>query len=133
MIDIEFDVFDSVADELRSKYPDIFVTGDLSFSPARFPAVSIVEAGNSVVKDMRTNNIENAALVMYEVNVYSNKIGYNKLEAKEIMSVVDSVFSSLGFTRVFSNPVQNLENKNIFRIVARYEATVDKDLWIYQS
>ena len=133
MIDIEFDVFDAVADRLREQYPGIFVTGDVSFSPARFPAVSVVETGNSVVANMRTSVIENAALVMYEVNVYSNKTGYSKIEAKEILSVVDDVLVGLGFTRAYSNPVQNLEDRNVFRIVARYEATVDKDLWIYQS
>lgn len=133
MIDIEFDIFDAVADRLRAQYPGIFVTGDVSFSPARFPAVSVVETGNSVVANMRTSVIENAALVMYEVNVYSNKTGYSKIEAKEILSVVDEVLVGLGFTRVYSNPVQNMEDRNVFRIVARYEATVDKDLWIYQS
>ena len=133
MIDIEFDVFDAVADKLRSQYEGIYVTGDVSFSPARFPAVSIVEKSNSVVLSMRTNVIENAALLMYEANVYSNKLGYNKIEAKEILAVVDDVFSGLGFTRTYSNPVQNLEDKDVFRIVARYQATVDKDLWIYQN
>ena len=133
MIDIEFDIFDAVADKLRLKYEGIYVTGDVSFSPARFPAVSVVEKSNSVVSSMRTNVIENAALLMYEVNVYSNKIGYNKMEAKEILAVVDDVFSGLGFTRTYSNPVQNLEDKDVFRIVARYQATVDKDLWIYQN
>lgn len=133
MIDIEFDVFDAVADRLREQYPGIFITGDVSFSPARFPAVSVVETGNSVVSNMRTSVIENAALVMYEVNVYSNKTGYSKIEAKEILSAVDEVLVGLGLTRVYSSPVQNLEDRNVFRIVARYEATVDKDLWIYQS
>ena len=133
MIDIEFDVFDAVADKLRLQYERIYVTGDVSFFPARFPAVSVVEKSNSVVSSMRTNVIENAALLMYEVNVYSNKIGYNKMEAKEILAVVDDVFSGLGFTRTYSNPVQNLEDKDVFRIVARYQATVDKDLWIYQN
>ena len=60
MIDIEFDVFDAVADRLREQYPGIFITGDVSFSPARFPAVSVVETGNSVVSNMRTSVIENA-------------------------------------------------------------------------
>lgn len=133
MIDIEFDVFDTVADELRVMYPDIFVTGDLSASPAQFPAVSIVEINNSVINSVRTTNIENAARVAYEVNVYSDKIGYNKMEAKSILAVADGVFSRMGFTRTFCNPIQNLENRNVYRIVARYEAIVDKNFWIYQS
>ena len=134
MINIEFDVFDRIADYLREKYPGIFVTGDISFSPAKFPAVSVVEINNSVVRGARSSSgIENAALIAYEANVYSDKIGYNKMEAKEIASDVDSIFSDIGFTRTFCNPVQNLEDKNVYRIVARYEAIVDKDLWIYHN
>lgn len=133
MIDVEFAVYNAVTSDLKLIYPDIFATGDLSSSPAKFPAVSIVEINNSVFISARTNNIENAVSVSYEVNVYSNKTGYNKIEAKEILAVVDNSFRNLGFTRTFSNPIQNLEDKNIYRIVARYEATIDKDFWIYQN
>lgn len=133
MIDAEFAIYNAVTTELKLIYPDIFATGDLSASPARFPAVSIVEINNSVLSRARTDNIENAVSVAYEVNIYSNKTGYNKMEAKEILSVVDSSLQSLGFTRTFCNPVQNLEDRNIYRIVARYEAAIDKDFWIYQS
>lgn len=133
MTDIEFAVYNAVTEDLKMMYPNIFATGDISSSPARFPAVSIVEINNSVVQRMRTANIENAVSVAYEVNVYSNKVGYNKTEAKEILSVIDESFAKLGFTRTFSNPVQNLEDKNIYRIVARYEAVVDKDFWIYRN
>jgi hypothetical protein len=114
-------------------YPDVFATGDLSASPARFPAVSIVEINNSVLMSARTAEIENAVSIAYEVNVYSNKVGYNKIEAKEILAVIDESFKKLGFSRTFCNPVQNLEDKNIYRIVSRYEAIVDRDLWIYQK
>lgn len=133
MIDVEFAVYNAVTSDLKLMYPEIFATGDLSSSPARFPAVSIVEINNSVFIGARTNNIENAVSVSYEVNVYSNKTGYNKIEAKEILAVVDDSFRKLGFTRTFSNPIQNLEDRNIYRIVARYEATIDKDFWIYQN
>lgn len=133
MIDIEFAVYNAVTTDLKLMYPDVFTTGDISASPAKFPAVSIVEINNSVLLSARTAKIENAALVAYEVNVYSNKTGYNKIEAKEILSVVDAAFEKLGFTRTFCNPVQNLEDKNIYRIVARYEAAVDRDLWIYRE
>lgn len=133
MIDVEFAVYNAVTSDLKLIYPDIFATGDLSSSPARFPAVSIVEINNSVLISARTNNIENAVSVSYEVNVYSNKTGYNKIEAKEILAVVDNSFQKLGFTRTFSNPVQNLEDRNIYRVVARYDATIDKDFWIYQN
>lgn len=133
MIDPEFAVFDAVSDEVKLMYPDLYMTGDLSFTPSKFPAVSIVEKNNSVMRNMRTNNIENAVSLMYEVNVYSNKVGYSKMEAKEILNVVDAAFTRIGFTRTFSNPVQNLEDKTVFRIVARYEANMDRDFVVYHN
>lgn len=133
MIDPEFAVYDAVSDEVKMMYPNLYMTGDVSFAPSQFPAVSIVERNNSVVESMRTNNIENAVSLMYEVNVYSNKVGYSKMEAKEILSAVDDAFVKIGFTRTFSNPVQNLEDKTVFRIVARYEAIMDQDFVVYQN
>lgn len=133
MIDPEFAVYDAVSDEVKLMYPDLYMTGDVSFAPSQFPAVSIVEKNNSVLLNMRTDRIENAVSLMYEVNVYSNKVGYSKMEAKEILSVVDSAFAKIGFTRTFSNPVQNLEDKTVYRIVARYEANMDRDFVVYHN
>lgn len=57
---------------------------------------------------------------MYEVNVFSNKTGYKKSEAKAIMDTIDDQFAALGFTRTMCNPVSNLQDATIYRIVARY-------------
>lgn len=130
LIDIETIVFSKVANELRSKYvdsegnPDIFVSGEYIDVPARFPAVTIVESSNTVLRKMTTKVIENATSVMYEVNIYSNLVGYKKSEAKEILETVDDVFSGLGFTRTMANPVANLQDATIYRITARYEGVV---------
>lgn len=142
MIDIESEVFDTVALALRSEYRGIFVTGEPVDVPARFPAVTIIESGNSVITRRSTLRIENAAKLMYEVNIYTNTVGYKKQDAKEILSTVDKVMSGdpdvdfdrgLGFTRTMCYPVQNIEDATIYRIFARYEADVDNNSWIYQS
>ena len=133
MIDIENDVFTAVATVLRAAHVGIYVTGEYVPAPPKFPAVSIVESDNRIVTNMRTLNIENAASVMYEVNVYSNKTAGKKAEAKAIASTIDSVFASIGFTRTMKNQVSNLNDASIYRIVCRYEAVVDKDLWIYHN
>ena len=133
MIDIENDVFDTVAKSLRAIYPGIYVVGEYVSAPPKFPAVSVVEADNRIVTNMRTLNIENAATVMYEVNVYSNKASGKKSEAKAIASTIDSIFAQIGFTRTMKNQVPNLNDASIYRIVCRYEAVVDKELWIYHN
>ena len=133
MIDIENDVFSAIASVLRTAFSNIYVVGEYVPAPPRFPAVSIVEADNRIVTRMRTRNIENAASVMYEVNIYSNKASGKKSEAKAIAATLDEKFAEIGFTRTMKEQVPNLNDATIYRIVCRYEAIVDKDLWIYQS
>lgn len=120
MIDIEFDVFDYVAAKLRESDLGIFVSGQYVDTPASFPAVTIVESVNSVVQRMRTTTIENAARLMYEVNIYSNKAAGKKREARAVAALVDDAFTELGFTRTFLNQVPNLMDASIYRIVLRY-------------
>lgn len=122
-----------MASALREIFPDIFVSGEYTDVPAKFPAVTIVEEDNSIVQRMRTTNIENAVNLMYSANVYTNTVGYKKSEAKEIMSVIDDEFSKMGFARTMCNPVANLQDATIYRMTARYEATADKDLWVYRT
>lgn len=133
MISPENIVFSTIATALREKYDGIFVSGEFTDLPAKFPAVTIVESDNSIVQRMRTTNIENAVSVMYEANVYTNTVGYKKSEAKDIMETVDDEFTKLGFARTMCNPVANLQDATIYRMVARYEATIDKDLWVYRT
>lgn len=133
MIDAESAIFNAVATVLRNRFPGIFVSGEAADLPARFPAVTIVEADNAVYERMITLDIENAVSVMYEVNAYSNVVGYKKSEAKEIMAVIDEEFTRLGFVRTMMNPVSNLQEATIYRIIARYKGVIDRDYWIYQS
>lgn len=133
MIDIENDVYNTVSNALRATHAGVFTTSEYVPTPPKFPAVSIVEADNRVVPRMRTLNIENAASVMYEVNIYSNKASGKKSEAKAIAATLDAEFSKMGFTRTMKNQVPNLNDATIYRIVCRYEAIVDKDLWIYHN
>lgn len=131
MISPENFVFNEVATELRATYPNIFVAGEFNDAPAKFPAVTIVEADNSVLQKMSTLNIENAVSVMYEVNVFSNIISGKKQETKKILATIDEVFASLGFTRTMCNPVANLQDNKIYRMVARYTGVCDKNYTIY--
>lgn len=133
MIDIESDVYDTVSNALKAAHAGVFTTSEYVPTPPKFPAVSIVEADNRVVERMRTLNIENAASVMYEVNIYSNKASGKKSEAKAIAATLDAEFTKIGFTRTMKNQVPNLNDATIYRIVCRYEAIVDKDLWIYHN
>ena len=134
MIDVESFLFNQIAGILRFQY-NVYVSGEYVDSPAKFPAVTIVEINNGVYQKMRTAapNLENAVSLTYEVNVYTNSIGYKKSEAKKILETIDNEFSNMGFTRTMCNPVSNLQDATIYRIVARYEGIVDKNFRIYTN
>lgn len=126
MIDLENYIFDSVATTLRSTFSGILVEGQYVDTPASFPCVTIEQSASSVVKDFRTDKIENLTSVMFEVNVYSNNTIGRKAEAKQIMAKADECFTALGFTRNLLNPIPNLADATIYRLVARYTANIDK-------
>lgn len=133
MIDIENEIFSIISEKLRARYPGIYMSGEYVKTPPSFPNVSLIEMDNQIYRSTRTNgNIENHIQVMYEINVYSNKTKGKKTEAKSIMSVIDSEFARLGFTRIMYNPIPNELDATIYRIVARYRAVVSKDKVIYR-
>ena len=133
MIDIENEIFSIISEKLRAKHQGIYISGEYVKSPPSFPSVSLIEMDNEIYRSTRTNeSIENHVQVMYEINVYSNKIKGKKTEAKSIMSVIDNEFARLGFMRIMYNPIPNELDATIYRLVARYRAVVSKDKVIYR-
>lgn len=133
MIDIENEVFSTVATQVRATYPKIYMVGEYVKSPSQFPCVSLVEVDNQVYRNTRSSSeIENHAQIMYEVNVFTNDTKGKKAKCKEILGVVDDEMRKLGFTRTLLNPVPNEEDATIYRMVGRYRAIVGKDSTIYR-
>lgn len=135
MIRIENDVMEMVMTAVRASYPRADIGYEYDDLPAKFPAVTVEEADNSVYEKMRTSNIENAVSVMYQVKVYSNKVVGKKAEATAIMQLIDNAFLSHGFTRMTMAHIQsvgninvssakNTSNSHLYCIVARYTGIV---------
>ena len=133
MIDIENEIFNRVAKAVRSIYPDIFISGEYVKSPPKFPAVSLVEMDNSVYTRTQTSdNAENHADLMYELDVYSNKKSGKKSECKAIASLIDNEMAALGFSRIMLQPIPNMDDATIYRMKGRYRAVASKDKTIYR-
>ena len=134
MINVENEVFSTVATALRNEFSGIFVSGEYVPAPPSFPAVTLVEDDNSTyTRTLDSSGQENHAQIMYTVNVYSNKSSGKKSECKSIMAIIDAQMFGMGFLRVGSGPmtVPNAD-ASIYRIVARYRATVSKDKTIHR-
>lgn len=134
MIDIENIVFDTVAKALRAAFPGIFVVGEAVAIPATFPVATLVEDDNSMYqRSLDSSGEENHAQIMYTANVYSNKSSGKKTETKAIMALIDEKMCDLGFVRVGSGPVEMPNaDASIYRMTARYRATVSKDKTVYR-
>ena len=133
MIDVENEIFSEVSTVVRAAYPDIFMTGEYVKSPSSFPCVSLVEISNAVYRNSSTTSVEeNHAAVTYEVNVYSNKSKGKKAQCREIMNVIDTRLAEIGFTRMMLEPVPNMEDATIYRMLGRYRAVVGEDHTIYR-
>lgn len=133
MIDIENEVLDRVSTSVREHVPEVYFSGEYVKTPPSFPAVSMVEMDNATFRRTQSSSVkEHHAEIMYEVNVYSNRTTGKKEECKRIASVIDASMQDMGFTRMMLNPVPDMNNATIYRIVGRYIAVVSADKTIYR-
>lgn len=133
MIDCENEIFNTVATEVRTEYPDIYMVGEYVKTPPKFPCVSLVEMDNQSYQSTEdSGSSENHAVLMYEVNVYSNKTVGKKSECKAIAALIDERMLALGFARTMLQPIPNLDDATIYRMVSRYSAIISKNKVIYR-
>ena len=133
MIDYENEIFNTVATVVRAKYPDIYMVGEYVKTPPKFPFISLVEMDNrSYQQTEDSGSSENHVSVMYEVNVYSNKTVGKKSECKAIAALIDEQMLALGFARTMLQPIPNMDDATIYRMVGRYSAIISKDKRIFR-
>ena len=132
MIDIENEVVSLITDVLFANNISASIESVLNLNPSSFPTVCVEEIENAsanISADSLTN--ENHAAVGYEINVFTNSLSGKKAEAKNILSVIDTMLINRGFTRV-SKTTLSLDNGTKYRVVARYRAYVSTDKTIYR-
>jgi hypothetical protein len=122
-----------VRNAIVNAYSSAFVVGEYVKAPPSFPCVSLIEMDNAPLqRTQTTDSVENHVSVMYEVNVYSNKTSGKKTECKNIAGVIDNAMAALGFTRTMLNPIPNMGDATIYRILGRYRAVISRNSEIYR-
>lgn len=131
MIDKEIYVFDNVyhfvmghpkmsAEQFASQYVP---------SPPKFPYATLEEITNVTAQRYRsTAQNEDMAIVAYEANVYAN----TKKDCREVMNCIDAGMNDLNFIRDSMNYVDNVADRNLFRLVCRFRAYVDANGVFYR-
>ena len=133
MIDVEAAVFDLVADAFDSEYPNGSRYSEDTATPPRFPCLTLIQVDNYTYDgSLDDAHHEHDAWVVFEANVYSNKISGAKQECKAVMQLVDSKMQSLNFVRMFCNQTKNTDKK-YFRMTARYRAVVSEETRFYRK
>lgn len=132
MIDIENEIFTGVRATVLAEYSNATVTSMPINQPASFPFVLVSETDNYTYKKSADGaSIENHAVIVYTVEVYSDDKTDKKSQAKAIVKLIDNYFATLGFRRR-SNAHLYSEDKTLYRMITRYEGVVGTNKKIYR-
>lgn len=132
MIDVSNEVFTRVAKAIRGKYFTAKVTGEYIRRPSEFPTVTLDEIENTTVDRLEdSSQNENFVGVTYRLQVFSNKQGGKRAEAREIFATADAEMRSMGFRRVTYTTTPEIYESTIYSITATYEAVVSSEGYMY--
>lgn len=133
MIDYFNEIFTVVATPVRAEHPGVTVIGEYIRKPSKFPCVTLDETQNVTMGELVDSfKEEKHAGLTYRMQVFSNKKGGKKAEARAIFATADKVMLGLGFRRVTYSTTPELYESTIYSITATYEAVIDKNGVIYK-
>ena len=133
MIDFENEIFTAVATAVRLAHADTTIKSEYIRSPATFPTVSLSEIDNVHIDSLTdSSGREKYAGLGYRLQVFSNKTGGKKAEAKAIFKTADDILCGMGFERRTSSTTPEIYNSTIFSISATYEAIASADGILYK-
>lgn len=133
MIDFENEIFTAVATAVRSAHSGTTIKSEYLRSPASFPTVSLSETDNVNVDTLTdSSGEEKYAGLGYRLQVFSNKEGGKKSEAKAIFKTADEILCGMGFRRRTYTTTPEIYNSTIYSIMATYEAIADTNGVLYK-
>lgn len=134
MIDFANKIFTTVANTVRNKHFGTKVVGENLRDPSVFPTVTLDETSNTMVDYLEDSSHEETfARVMYRLQVFSNKQGGKKTEARSIFATADSEMRRMGFQRVTYTTTPEIYNSTIYNITATYEGIVSASGYVYHK
>ena len=133
MLDYMNEVFTNVAKSVRNAHTGTTVNGEYTRTPSKFPTVTLDETQNVSVDRLEdSSNEDQFAGVTYRLQVFSNKQGGKKAEARAIFATADAEMRRMGFRRVTYTTTPEIYNSTIYSITATYEAIVSAAGYVYK-
>ena len=120
MIDRFSTAFTAVATALHTAYSTMLVHWKAPASMTQFPAAILQQTDNyEIARDL--SNVENAAVIGLQVDIYSNLDTGNLTQRQAIAAIIDTTLRGLKYHRTFYNTnMPNIE-VTIERSTMRYE------------
>lgn len=127
MIDKEQEIYEALATALRAEFGEdnIFITwAELSNTPPKFPAVSIIKTSNSINENGVTlTSLENVVKEEYKVESFSNKSTGRVEETKLISDICNGIMLEKWYLRSFDEPIANAD-PNVARRITRFKNSI---------
>lgn len=97
-----------------------------------FPRIVLEERSNNTHTETIDSSGEKHNELMFEITIYT--VGNNKQSlAKTLRSEIDDIMSDFySMDRIYSNPVDNFLDRDIYRYILRYTCVVDNNKQIYR-
>lgn len=131
MIDLEMELFSKIKETL----PEGTNLSNLyEATPAVLPTISFLMSDNRVYEEAESSSgEEEAALLTFSVIGYCERTQEKKEICKGLIALCNTVMHSAGFRRTMMQPEEpKEESASIYKIMAKYEAVVDKNHIIYR-
>lgn len=130
MIDFDYksELFTEIYNAVTAEYPDAYVDTDISRKPPTFPVVNVLFSDSNVTRRfVNSSRKEKYRDIRLTVEVYSDLENGRQAQAGAIMAIVDNLMRTVGLVGYQMNPVNltSSDNETIFRLLSRYEGTVD--------
>lgn len=117
-----------------SPYESITVTAESQRVPEEFPCITVEETSNTTERRYFDNAmVEDYSRVGYRISVYSNKLNGRRVEARDILNVIDPKLQEVGLLRTFYAPIPSMYQSTVYEIETRYEGVFSKDGVIYHN
>lgn len=131
MIDKSYEIFNTVAENLRSLYTGVTVIGEYVETPSKFPTVTIDEIQN-VPTHLDSAKYNKYAKVTYRTQVFCNGEGKRK-KAREILDSLDRALMDIGLFMKTYTTTPTIYNSEIYCITATFEGVIDSNGMIYRN
>ena len=131
MIDFSNPIFNRIAEKVRAVHGDgVKVIGEYIDIPTDFPCVAIDEIYN--VPTELDSGEQKYAAVTYRVQVFSNKRGGKRAQAREIYSTVADEMYAMNLMGKTYTTTPDVYNANIYQIRGTFEGAIRKDGMIFR-